>query len=194
MNLFRSKSLNWALLALIGAVMVTEFNNCGEYAQPASYLSASSLTCDNNHCITPTVSNLSIQANLGGGSDFKVPANLAEWNIGGDCNEGGYNYNTIVWELYLNGAKVRDSNMTGMISASPSMTVNSQCVNGRFEIYVNMSAITQDPVNRTGLLSGSGATRAAYDLYIQIYGKDSANGVPQPNDLTGRTHVSLLAI
>jgi hypothetical protein len=90
----------------------------------------------------------------------------------------------------LNGVKRRDSGMTGMAGANP---VDSRCVNGRFLLYVNLRAITEDNMNRTGLLNGT--TRVPYDLYIEIYGMDSpTDSAPKRNTTKGRTRVSLLPI
>ena len=71
--------------------------------------------------------------------------------------------------------------------------VDSRCVNGRFLLYINLRAITEDNVNRTGL--STGATRAPYDLYIEIYGQDSSTDTtPERNPTKGRMRVSLLPI
>ncbi len=176
------------VVSLLG-VGLLPFTNCGQYADPATatYASASFVPC-NATCITPTPENLSIKVNLGTSSDYTVPANLTEWNLGGDCNEGGFNTNLIRWELVLNGATVRHSGMLGMAGAAP---VHSRCVNGRFLLYINLSSIAEDPVNRTGLLTQTGA-RMAYDLYVEIFGMDSSNDpAPKRNAIKGRTRVSL---
>jgi hypothetical protein len=187
-------SLRLSFLFVVTLVMVTQFTNCGTYSAANNDSSSSSaVSCTNATCITPTLDNLSVTAHLAGGAQFSVPSNLTDWNIGGDCNEGGYPYNSIIWELYLNGAKVRTSSMSGMVAGS-SVNVNSMCVNGRFLVYVNLASITSDPVNRTGLMTGSGATRAQYDLYIEVYGLQTPTGTPDRNTTSGRTHISLLAI
>ena len=175
------------------AGLLTSFNNCGNYAEPYAQNMASlaNLDCDQD-CVTPTLQNLEIKPHLGGnGTEFSVPANLLEFNVGGDCNEGGYPYNLIKWELFLNGNKMRDSGMSGMAGAS---SVHSVCVNGRFLVYVNLKSITNDPVNRVGLTYG-GPNRSPYDLYIEIFGKKSLNDpAPASNSTKGRFKVSLLPI
>lgn len=191
MKLLSQKSLRLSLAALATLLMLTQFNNCSGYQTPTnSERSSLDVVCDAD-CITPTLDNLEIKVNLGGGTEYSVPADLAEWNMGGDCNEGGYPYNTIIWELYLNGVKVRDSSMTGMAGAN---NVNSRCVNGRFLLYLNMAAIAADNVNRTGLRTGAGTTRASYDLYVEIFGQTTLNGTAQRNSLKGRKRISLLPI
>lgn len=183
-----------AMLALgFTGLMVLPFTNCGQYADPANeeLFNQSLDECDDD-CIAPKTENLSIKANVGSGNEYGVPAGLTEWNLGGDCNEGGYPSNIIRWELMLNGVMVRHSGMLGMAGNNP---VHSRCVNGRFLLYLNMGAIPEDPVNRSGLLNGVGMNRSAYDLYIEIYGQRAIND-PQPvrNSPKGRTRLSLSAI
>lgn len=171
------------------------FNNCGQYQQEDNFMVSASVNCLNATCVSASSSNLSLRANLGGGSEYSVPANLAEFNLGGDCNEGGYPQNTIRWELYLNGQKVRDSAMLGLGGAGAS--ANSRCVNGRFLIYVNLNPINEDNVNRTGLAAPTPQNpfaRSAYDLYIEVFGQDVVNGPAHRNTLKARHRVSLLAI
>jgi hypothetical protein len=185
---------NLRVIGLLSLVLVG-YTNCSNYQEPQvdNLASLVNLSCDDD-CITPTTDNLKITPHLGGsGTEYSVPANLVEFNIGGDCNEGGYPYNMIRWELQLNGVKKRDSGMIGMLAKTPTANVNSMCVNGRFLLYVNLKAITEDNVNRQGL--STGATRAPYDLYIEIYGKKTSTDTsPVRNTLKGRTRVSLLPI
>lgn len=174
--------------------MMTQFNNCGNYAEVAgANASSSSILCDED-CVTPVVENLSLKANMRGqGTEFQVPIAMSEFNIGGDCNEAGYvAYNSIRWELQLNGVTVRNSGMAGLVSGGPA---HSKCVNGRFLVYVNLASIPEDPVNRGGLryINGNNA-RAAYDLYIEIYGQETATSAPVRNIQKGRSRISLLAI
>ena len=186
----------WQIPAILSAVaLVTiQFTNCSGYeVSQTDDLSFASVDCDED-CIVPVTANLSIKANLGGAStEYSVPPGLLEWNIGGDCNEGGYPYNLIRWELRLNGVLVRHSGMAGLsTSGGPA---DSVCVNGRYRLAVNLKSIPSDPVNRAGLLTGSGSARGAYDLYIEIFGKDTAaDPAPKNNPSKGKTRISLLPI
>jgi|GEM_PF-1981629 len=189
----QSIAIRGFLALSVTALMVSPFTNCGQYADPASeeLYNQSLDECDDD-CVMPKAENLSVKANVGSGNDYGVPAGLTEWNLGGDCNEGGYPSNYIRWELYLNGTLVRHSGMLGMAGSNP---VHSRCVNGRFLLYVNLSSIAEDPVNRSGLMYGSGTNRAAYDLWIEIYGQKTANDpAPVRNSVKGRSRVSLSAI
>jgi hypothetical protein len=176
--------------------MLTQFNNCGTYDNPGTDgMDLYSISCSDSTCINSSIDYLSVKANLPSGtSEQGIQTGLAEFNMGGDCNEGGFPLNTVRWELFLNGRKVRDSSMLGMLLSNPTMNVNSRCINGRFLIYVNLSAIAEDPVNRSGLLIGSGTTRSAYELYIEVYGQKSPTEAPQRNPLRARSRIALLAI
>lgn len=179
-----------ALFTVMAAALFTQFNNCGEYSQSSDQTnSVWDLTCDTPACFNPTTENLEVKVNLGGGAEYAVSQSLMEINLGGDCNEGGFASNVITWELYLNGTKVRDSNMLGMAGQSP---VNSRCINGRFLLYMNLGAIANDPVNRTGLNTGLGG-RGQYDLFVEVIGQD-LNGPPQRNPLKGRSHITLVPV
>jgi hypothetical protein len=180
-----NKTMRWLSLSLVVAAVTVHFTNCSAYApQPVNFVSQASVNCTDDDCITPSIDNLSLRVNYGGGSEFSVTPDLAEFNLGGDCNEGGFPYNTVRWELYLNNQMVRHS---GMIPA------DSRCINGRFLIYVYLGANAGgDPVNRTGLMTQAG-TRSPYDLWIEVYGQNTPNGTPQRNTLKGRMRMSLLA-
>jgi hypothetical protein len=132
---------------------------------------------------------------LGGKTEEPITAIIGAFNLGGDCNEGGFSFNTVKWELYLNSIKVRDSSMAGL---NGSGNANTRCLNGRFTIYVNLNSIAEDPVNRTGLqIPGSTPTnlqRRPYDLWVEIYGQETAGGAPQRNLLKARKRISLIAI
>ncbi len=117
---------------------------------------------------------------------------LTEFNIGGDCNEGGFPSNIIRWELMLNGVIVRHSGMLGMAGPVP---VHSRCINGRFLLYLNLGPISEDPVDRSGLKTGVSTNRGSYDMYIEIYGLRSANDpMAVRNTIKGRSRLSLSAI
>jgi hypothetical protein len=160
-------------LCVVGFALLLQFTNCASPKSETGEDSQSSLDCGtSSNCIFPNPQNLKIVPHIKNGQ-FAVTASLADFNIAGDCNEGGYANNTIIWELYLQSGQVRNSSMP--VAAGKS--ANSQCVNGRFSVYVNLGKITgagADTVDRTGLKTGSGTTRASYDLYIRIQGSSTS--------------------
>lgn len=166
-----SKNLQVGLIGVAMVVLLTQFNNCGEYAQPNNATAgASSVSCTTATCVLPDPNNLKIMPHLGNG-EYAVPAGLSEFNLGGDCNEGGYPYNTVHWDLVLNGVVVRSSAM----QVTGTYTAESKCINGRYLLYINLAPINQDNVDRTGLSMGNGY-RASYNLNVTIFGQTVPNG------------------
>lgn len=182
---------NWKIGIVISFLTLSllPFTNCGQYAEPASEaMSSTGFVPCNDRCITPVLENLSVKVNMGTATSYTVTNDLAEFNLGGDCNEGGYVTNFIRWELQLNGSTVRHSGMSGM---SAGGTADSKCVNGRFMVYVFLGSIAADPVDRRGLKTSSGA-KSTYDLVIEIYGQDMpGDPAPKRNMTKGRTKVLL---
>lgn len=156
---------------LLLTLLLSQFNNCGNYSTPVTQLSgATSVTCSTPTCISPDPLNIKITPHLANG-EYGVSAGLSEFNIGGDCNEVGFPYTKVRWELVLNGNVVRHSGMNVAGGAQPA---DSRCLNGRFLLYVNLAAIAEDNVDRTGLNTGTGS-RSSYLLNVIIYGMTSPN-------------------
>ncbi len=180
-----------AILTLL-TFTLTQFTNCGTYSdQPATGVSGfASVSCDSD-CIAQNRDNLKVYVNgLNESGQFFLPANVSAFNLGGECNEGGYPYNTIVWELFHNGVLVRRSDMSGMVSAGNTNTV---CVNGRFMVYINLASIPADAINRVGLnVAPAGGARAPHTLAIEVYGQDTFNGLLQKGSVRSRTVVNLI--
>lgn len=152
-------------------LMLAQFNNCSNYSKPATELSGTSgVSCNTPTCVSPDPLHLKITPNLANG-EYPVHAGLTEFNIGGDCNESGYPYTKVRWELMLNGVIVRHSGMNVAGGAQPA---DSRCLNGRFLLYINLAVVSEDNVNRTGLNMGNG-TRSSYLLNVVMYGQKSAN-------------------
>lgn len=175
------KKLIW--FAPLVLLILTQFNNCSPYAQSdnSELSSLGDLVCDTD-CITPTAANLAIMPVLFEGAQLRIPVNLGDFDIGGTCNEGGYPYNVITWQLYdANRNLVRDSSGANALSS---------CVNGRFRAYVKLSPIASDGADRTGLeKNGNPKDRQSYYLRFQIFGQLVQNGALQiggtpPPDVT----------
>jgi hypothetical protein len=172
------RSARVVLGGFFALVLLTQFTNCGDYQAPSSTLdSTDSVACLDTACVSEAPTNLMVSPHLYNG-EYAVPANLTEFNIGGDCNEGGYLNNTIHWDLLLNGQIVRNSTM----QLAAGVNAESRCINGRFLIYVPLTPLSvnnADPVNRTGLMIGSGTTRSSYNLHITIFVTDPTTGAAQ---------------
>jgi hypothetical protein len=183
------KASRFVLLGIGLSLILTQFINCGSYQAADSTLDgASAVACTNTSCTLANTDNMSITPHVANG-EYAVPAGLSEFNLGGDCNEGGFlappagtpanslgtASNYIHWDLVdPSGAIVRSSAM----QIAAGLNMESKCINGRFLIYVILSPITlnnADPYDRTGLALPNG-TRSAYNLHITIFGVDPTTG------------------
>lgn len=157
--------------------LLLPFNNCssGDYAsQPDP--NVDSTVCDQTQ-VSCKIKSLTVNP---GQNPIQINKSDADFPVGGTCNDGGFTSNSIVWQLYFNSTTtpVRTSYMAG---ASPSPI---QCVNGTFSFDVNLLAITDDNVNRTGLYGG------VYTLKVWIEGVDS-QGNHYANSVDGWRIVNL---
>ena len=145
------------------------FNNCGVYETPAPLANDfSSLSCDSDtDCVAESDLNLKVEPLPN--DNFPALASLEAFNVGGNCNEAGFENHQIVWQLKLNGVIVRHSGMT-----MRGKTWNTTCVNGKFRLFIDLASVSEDPVNRTGLMYGNGSNRAAYDLEVELMAKNSS--------------------
>lgn len=164
------RGMRRSAVLIFGLLVLMSFNNCGVYESgltDANSFQMASLNCQSEtDCVTR--SNLNLKITPLPNSTFYVAPSLQAFNIGGDCNEAGYPNHQIVWRLKLNNAVVRHSGMQ-----IHGQTWNSVCVNGKFRVYVNLAPIGEDPVDRTGLMYGSGTNKASYDLEFEILAQDS---------------------
>jgi hypothetical protein len=180
---------------LAGIVVLMQFNNCSPIADRSafdnSYLLA---TCDapgvtntaadinNVNCAVPDANNLQIDP-------VDVPpltANQADFNVAGNCNGGGFPNNVIYWTLKDSKGIARRN--SGMIFNNQSW--NGQCVKGKFTLYIELIAISEDNNNRTGLLDPTTGTRNSYTLDLSIVGFDS-QGNGHPNNVFGARTLTL---
>lgn len=115
--------------------------------------------CVEAECDASAADALEVEMNTGGA--YGVATGIQAFNLGGYCNEASFPRNKIIWELYVNTALVRSSQNLG---------VNTSCMNGRFTIYVDLSAA------RAGLANPAQSnTRVQHFLDIEIIGIDNKN-------------------
>jgi hypothetical protein len=201
-------------ILLIGVGILMQFNNCSPMAKTDGLPSNSILaTCDANNVVINGVNVTNPNADINNtncavadnnnlyinpqGGDIAVSAGMADFNIGGTCNDGGYVSNQITWTLKYNGTMVRNSGMK-----YNDQTWNGQCVNAKFLMEVHLGYSTaaapagdivgpaDDPHNRTGLLEPTTGTRQAYTMDVTIVGFDSA-GTAHVNTIYGLRVVNL---
>jgi hypothetical protein len=127
-------------LALL-TMTLTEFTNCAGDQSTDQPSTVAATDCVNTSCINPSLINVSVTPHLYNGA-FLVPS-TGIFNIGGDCNEGGYPFNRVHWDLMAGGRSLRNSSQAVMSGAS----ADTNCINGRFVIYINFNPISGDANN-----------------------------------------------
>jgi hypothetical protein len=146
-------------------VLLTQFTNCDVYSDNSVFQTFSSV-CAGDQCIQTNPDFLEIKINSEG--DIPVAASTNRFNVGGECNEGGYPSNVITWSLYDNtGAFTHDSVYAGK---------NAACVNGRFQAEVVLTPFSTSP-DRTGLLKPGTTSRVSYRLEVELKGIDEKGEV-----------------
>lgn len=158
--------------------------SCGQNSTDSLFSNLSSASCVGGSCLHQNSQNLEIRVNSGG--DYRVIAGLADFDLGGDCNEGAFPSNIIKWELYLDGKLKRHSGMHPLVNGQPDLSKNfhSACVDGRFKIYLPLYAISDDGVSRAGLADpAAGGARREYVLEIEVIGFNES-GQEQHNSIS----------
>lgn len=118
-----------------------------------------SSNCVGSACYTQNAESLEVDLTVGGA--YTVTTGTQAFSLGGYCNEAGFPRNKIIWTLMVNTAAVRTSQSLGLVSS---------CVNGRFSIYVDLSAA------RAGLMDPAQSNaRVQHYLDVEIIGIDSKN-------------------
>ncbi|MCC7405400.1 MAG: hypothetical protein IT288_13460 [Bdellovibrionales bacterium] len=166
------KSLFSVTAAILGVgLLLTYFTNCDVYSENNLFAELESRCVDKNECINQSSDFMELKIN----SENNLPIGAAEseFDVGGDCNEGGFIQNVIVWELYLDNAMIQSSQMLGL---------NGLCINGRFAMRVRLP--------RMGLLDAVGVRRE-HRLDVEIVGLD-AEGKLFKNSLLGRKNITLV--
>jgi hypothetical protein len=186
------------VILVLGILIISQFNNCSPTTSIAPFADQSALgACDpadpnlvptantpaaNVNCALPNQRNLAITPSR---SSITINGGIADFNIGGSCNPGGFPNNQVTWVLQLNNVQVRNSGYSGT-------TGSTVCKNGMFSMVVTLGPIVEDYVNRTGLSNGAGFA-VPYTLLIQITGYDINNQAYQ-NQLNGNYTVNLFPL
>lgn len=165
-----SKSLGQSFLSFTSILLLLATTQCAapvDEASTGSSVTMDSLGCKGSSCISPDASIVRI--------DFApeskpINAQQAEFDVGGDCNEGSYPSNEIKWELKSGNYVARRS--------SDLFPGQFRCINGRFQVRVILNKISDTydgGCNRVGLLACAQSNRVSYDLDIWIESKELAS-------------------
>lgn len=162
-------SIGWISFGV--AVLLTYFTNCDVYSENNLFQELTSRCVDTDDCINQSAEFMELKIN----SENNLPIGPAEteFDIGGDCNEGGFVQNVIIWELYLDNTMIQNSQLLGL---------NAVCINGRFAMRVRLV--------RPGL-QDVGGTRREHRLDVEIVGLD-AQGEIFKNALLARKNITLV--
>lgn len=153
------------------AVLLTYFTNCDVYSENNLFAELTTRCVDTDDCINQSSEFMELKIN----SENNLPIGPAEteFDVGGDCNEGGYIQNVIIWELFLDNTMIQTSQFLGL---------NGLCVNGRFSMRVRLV--------RPGL-QDTGGVRREHRLEVEIVGMD-AEGQIFKNPLLARKNITLV--
>ncbi len=169
----------WSILLLLG--LTTHFNSCDVYSTNDSVQDFAS-SCTGDACLTVSADLLEVKINHDSQTSAGICLNnsVDQFNVGGECNEGGFAENEIIWTLFDNVGLVHDSRAFGLTSV---------CKNGRFSIFVRLTNPNTNPiVNRTGLRNAVAASPVyvPYRLQVEIRGIDE-RGQLHSNSLAKRS-------
>ncbi len=143
------------LSLLLSFIMVmVMFINCQNVEEPAVVESSSHcIDVDANKCSEPKEDLLSLIVHSPSSEIFLQP-HQSQFNISGDCNEGGFQDHMIAWELYANSS---------LISSSMEEKQTLKCSQGHFLILVQL------PVRRNNQNSlWVGGLRVSHLLVLNI--------------------------
>lgn len=161
------------IIGLLGLVSV-QFTNCDSYSDSSLFNSFSSHCLnepDGEECYDSDSSLLELRINSA--TDYFIPSGVAQVNVAGDCNEGGFSSNLVIWEVWYSNSMRLSSQTTNPIRSGT-------CQNGQFSLLVDI------PTNL--VVSG---VRQTHTLYVEIIGIDSEQKQHQ-NSILARKSVYLI--
>lgn len=176
-------------LAILGLLMAFAFTNCAGQNEGSLFANYAS------SCVGPDCTVAEKQTLL----DIRVNRPETFWvypwaeavNIGGDCNEGGYEKSRVEWRLSVSGVPLINSEARYAVTLNDSY--RAECKNGRFTLLVDLMDANQGLI--TGLNSGGGATQ--HTLEVEIFGievDEEGREVPVPNPVLSPEYVPLVPI
>lgn len=179
------------LLCVTG--LIGFFNNCQGDSQYQLFRGSSGCAVTDTSCVGKNnATNLDLRVH--GDSSILVAAAVNPGvTVSGDCNEGGFVNNKVVWRLYSTNP---GTGQTQLVSDSNDLGLNSKCQNGRFELRVSLVSLSKlTPTGPYAALTNppnasAAAARTPYTLEVEVVGIDDA-GVEQKNSNVARKKLSL---
>ncbi len=161
------------LLNLINLGLLFHFVSCDVYSDNKSFVESESLCSDSNSCSPASSDLLELQINTE--NNYPIASTVSEFQVGGNCNEGGFSQNIVVWELYLDNVKLGNSQDLGL---------SSKCDMGRFSVRVRLP--------KAGLYDNTTPTpiRREHTLVVQLEVYDET-GTLVSNALMGKKSITL---
>lgn len=123
--------------------------------------SGSSINCvlQPDSCSTVLPSNKkALRIQILGPTPLVIPVSQTQLKLVGFCNEGNYPDNYIRWNIVL-GDEIR-------LNSEDSLD-NAQCINGKFNLNINISTITRETQSNT-----NDSSLTSYQIKLDIVGFD----------------------
>ncbi len=136
MRIFLHRSA--AFLFITGLLL--GFNNCAPENSGSLFSSYVSSSCSGEECVQKNADLLDLTINHQG--EIRVASTTSRLDIGGECNEGGYPVNSMVWEVY------NENNPNSIVfgSLTNAAGVEFKCINGRFSTQVHLPTPVSMPL------------------------------------------------
>ncbi|MCB0361396.1 MAG: hypothetical protein KDD35_01655 [Bdellovibrionales bacterium] len=158
-------------------ILISGFNSCDVYSESNLFAEFESNCVDEGDCEDSSVDIMEIKINTE--NNYLVASTDTALDVGGECNEGGYGQNVIIWELFL------DNTLVASHDSYANENLATSCVQGRFSFRVRLP--------RAGLATSSttGAQRREHRLEVELIGFDEKTGEPVKNPLMARKSITL---
>jgi hypothetical protein len=175
--------------ALFGLMVTLVFTNCDGQSEGNLFANYAS-TCVGLDCNKVEKQSL-LDLRVNHPETLWVYPWATQINVGGDCNEGGYEKSVVTWRLTSSGEPLINSD--AMYSTTLNEAYLAECVNGRFSLLVDLRNALGDL--RTGLDPGTGPQQ--HTLEVQIWGletNESGEEVRIPNPAISPDYVPLVPL
>ncbi|MBK7842661.1 MAG: hypothetical protein IPJ71_03040 [Bdellovibrionales bacterium] len=152
------------------AASLSFFTSCDVYSENNLFAELKSSCVDTNSCTHQSSEFMELKINTE--NNYPVAVSDIEFDVAGDCNEGGFEQNLVLWELFLDNTLVQSSQNLGL---------GTTCVYGQFSARVRLP--------RAGLQDTTGVRRE-HRLDVELIGIDP-NGELFKNPLMAKKSITV---